>query len=308
MSNDGSMNPLGHSCRSLSTAEKLSEELVPRILEKKELVKGIYEFIVFAPNVAVKAKAGQFVVVIPDSIGERIPLTLADWDCERGTITLIFMVVGASTTKLAKMSVGDAMFAVTGPLGHPSEMGEYGTVVMVAGGVGTAPIYPIARSLKEMGNKVIIIQGARTKDLLFWQEKLASVADEHIITTDDGSFARKGLVTEPLKEILEKDKSAKCVYAIGPAVMMKFCAKTSQPYGVKTIVSLNPIMIDATGMCGVCRVNIGGKTKFGCVDGPEFDGHQVDWDLLVNRQRTYLEQEKLAMDWYTTGGVGWKGE
>ncbi len=300
------MNPIGHSCRSLSTAEKLSEELAPRILEKKELVKGIFEYVVFAPNIAVKAKAGQFVVVMPDSVGERIPLTIADWDCERGTITLIFMVVGSSTQKLAKMNPGDGLEALSGPLGHASEIEDYGTVVVVAGGVGTAPIYPIMRALREKGNKIMAIQGARTKDLLFWQEKLASVSDEHIITTDDGSFGRKGLVTEPLKEIIEKDKSVSRVVAIGPAIMMKFCAKTSQPYGIKTIVSLNPIMVDATGMCGVCRVNVGGKTLFGCVDGPEFDGHLVDWDLFMARQRTYLEQEKESMAWYEKGASEWK--
>jgi NAD(P)H-flavin reductase len=300
------MNPLGHSCRSLSTAEKLSEELTPKILEKRELVKGIFEYLVFAPNVAIKAKAGQFVVVIPDSVGERVPLTLADWDCERGTITLIFMVVGASTQKLAKMSPGDRLEALTGPLGHSSEMENYGTVVLVAGGVGTAPIYPIARALRAEGNRVIAIQGARTKDLLFWQDKLATVCDEHIITTDDGSFGRKGLVTEPLKEILERDKSVKRVIAIGPPIMMKFCSKTSQPFSVKTIVSLNPIMMDATGMCGVCRVNVGGKTRFGCVDGPEFDGHLVDWDLFMARQRTYLDQEKESMEWYAKGANAWK--
>jgi len=308
MSNEASqsMNPLGHSCRSLSTTEKLSEELTPRILEKRELVKGIFEYVVFAPNVAVKASAGQFIVVIPDSVGERVPLTLADWDCERGTITLIFMVVGASTQKLSKMNPGDRLEALTGPLGHSSEMENFGTVVLVAGGVGTAPIYPIARALRAEGNRVIAIQGARTKDLLFWQDKLATVCDEHIITTDDGSFARKGLVTEPLKEILERDKSVKRVIAIGPPIMMKFCAKTSQPYGVKTIVSLNPIMMDATGMCGVCRVSVGGKTRFGCVDGPEFDGHLVDWDLFMARQRTYLEQEKESTEWYAKGASAWK--
>ncbi len=300
------MNPLGHSCRSLSSAEKLSEELAPRILEKRELVKGIFECMVFAPNVAVKARAGQFVVVMPDSVGERIPLTIADWDCERGTITLIFMVVGSSTQKLSKMNPGDRLEALSGPLGHASEIEDYGTVVLVAGGVGTAPVYPIIRALREKGNKIIAIQGARTKDLLFWQDKLASVSDEHIITTDDGSFGRKGLVTEPLKEILEKDKSVKRVIAIGPAIMMKFCAKTSQPFGIKTIVSLNPIMVDATGMCGVCRVNVGGKTLFGCVDGPEFDGHMVDWDLFMARQRTYLVQEKESMEWYAKGASAWK--
>jgi NAD(P)H-flavin reductase len=294
----------GHACRSLSAAGKLGEELVPRILEKRELVKGIFEMVVAAPNIATKAKAGQFVVVIPDEVGERVPLTLADWDCGKGTLTLIFMVVGASTAKLSKMSAGQSLRAVTGPLGHPSEIEDYGTVVMVAGGVGTAPIYPIAKALRERGNRVVSIQGARTKDLLFWQDKLASVSDEHVITTDDGTFGRKGLVTEPLKEILERDKGkVKCVYSIGPGVMMKFCAKTTQPFGVKTVVSLNPIMVDATGMCGVCRVSVGGKTKFGCVDGPEFDGHQVDWDLLVLRQRTYLEQEKLAMEHYSRGGA-----
>ncbi len=300
------MNPIGHSCRSLSTAEKLSEDLAPKILEKRELVKGIFEYLVFAPNVAVKAKAGQFVVVMPDAIGERIPLTIADWDCERGTVTLIFMVVGASTQKLAKMNPGDRLEALSGPLGHASEIENYGTVVLVAGGVGTAPVYPIMKALKEKGNKIIAIQGARTKELLFWQDKLASVSDEHIITTDDGSFGRKGLVTEPLKEILEKDKSVGRVVAIGPAIMMKFCAKTSQPFGIKTMVSLNPIMVDATGMCGVCRVNVGGKTFFGCVDGPEFDGHLVDWDLFMARQRTYLEQEKESMDWYSKGASSWK--
>jgi NAD(P)H-flavin reductase len=294
-----------HACRSLSGADRLRDELVPRILGKRELVKDIFEMVVAAPNIAVKAQPGQFVVVIPDSIGERVPLTLADWDCQQGTVTLIFMVVGASTGKLARMNVGDTLHAVTGPLGRPSEVESYGTVVMVAGGVGTAPVYPIARALRAKGNRIITIQGARTKDLLFWQEKLASVSDEHIITTDDGSFARKGLVTEPLKEVVERDKAVKLVYAIGPAVMMKFCAKTTQPYGVKTIVSLNPIMVDATGMCGVCRVSVGGKTRFGCVDGPEFDGHQVDWDLLVSRQRTYLEQEKEAVEWYSKGGVAW---
>jgi ferredoxin--NADP+ reductase len=294
----------GHTCRSLSSAENLAMELVPKILEKRELVKGIFEMEVAAPNVATKAKAGQFVVVIPDDIGERIPLTLADWDCGKGTITLIFMVVGASTAKLSKMSTGQSLHAVTGPLGHPSEIEDFGEVVLVAGGVGTAPVYPIAKAFKEKGVRVVSIQGARTKDLLFWQDKLASVSDEHIVTTDDGSFARKGLVTEPLKELLERDTGkVKCVYAIGPGIMMKFCAKTTQPFGVRTIVSLNPIMVDATGMCGVCRVSVGGKTKFGCVDGPEFDGHQVDWDLLVLRQRTYLEQEKLAMERFNKGGA-----
>jgi len=304
MTNDiQSMNPLGHSCRSLSTAEKLSQELTPRILEKRELVKGIFEYVVFAPNIAVKAKAGQFVIVIPDAVGERIPLTIGDYDCERGTLTLVFMVVGASTQKLSDMGVGEELYALAGPLGHPTEIDRYGTVVLVAGGVGTAPIYPIARALKEKGNKVIAIQGARTKNLLFWQDRIASVVDQHIITTDDGSFGRKGLVTEPLKDLLDNHEPIKMVWAIGPAIMMKFCAKTSQPFGVRTMVSLNPIMVDGTGMCGACRVRVDGKTLFGCVDGPEFDGHKVDWDLLIARQRTYLEQEKEAKAHYARGAL-----
>jgi len=173
-------------------------------------------------------------------------------------------------------------------------------VIMVAGGVGTAPIYPIAKSLKERGNKVISIHGARSKDLLFWRDKLSSVSNEHIITTDDGSFGRKGLVTEPLKELLEADTAKKIgrVYSIGPGIMMKFCALTTKPFGVKTIVSLNPIMIDGTGMCGACRVCVNGKTKFTCIDGPEFDGHEVDWDLLTTRQRAYLKEEKCSYDKY----------
>jgi ferredoxin/flavodoxin---NADP+ reductase len=271
-----------------------------RIVKKIELVKDIYEFVIESPLVAAKAQPGHFVIVMADEFGERIPLTVADYDRDKGTITLILMAIGTSTRKLAGLGEGDSFHAFIGPLGHPSELDKFRTVIMVAGGVGTAPIFPIARSLKEMGNKVISIQGARTKDLLFWEEKLAGVSDEHIVCTDDGSHGRKGLVTEPLKDLLEADTSDKigCVYAIGPAVMMKFCAKTTEPFKVKTIVSLNTVMVDGTGMCGGCRVNVGGKNLFTCVDGPEFDGHLVDWDTLLSRQKIYVEEEQCSLDRY----------
>lgn len=272
-----------------------------KIIAMKELVPTIYEAVVEAPEIARKAKAGEFLVVMPDEKGERVPLTIADFDREKGTITIVFMAIGTSTYKLAAMKAGDSYYAFVGPLGHASEIEKLGTVVLVAGGVGTAPVYPIAREMKKAGNKVICIQGARSKDLLFWQDRIASVCDEHIITTDDGTFGRKALVTEPLKEICEREK-VDIVYAIGPVPMMKFCTFTTKPFGVKTMVSLNSIMIDATGMCGGCRVNVGGDTKFTCVDGPEFDGHQVDWDLLTSRQRIYLEEEKCSLQKYVEEG------
>ncbi len=272
-----------------------------KILSMRELVPTIYEAVVEAPDIAKKAKAGEFLVVMPDEKGERVPLTIADFDRVKGTITIVFMAIGTSTHKLAKMKAGDSYYAFVGPLGHASEIENYGTVVLVAGGVGTAPIYPIAREMKKAGNKVVCIQGARTKELLFWEDKIASVCDAHIITTDDGTFGRKALVTEPLKEVCEREKVA-IVYAIGPVPMMKFCSLTTKPFGVKTIVSLNSIMIDATGMCGGCRVNVAGKTQFTCVDGPEFDGHQVDWDLLTSRQRIYVEEEKCSLQRYVEQG------
>ncbi len=273
---------------------------MPKILTKAELVPKIHEFVVEVPDVAAKAKAGHFIIVMADERGERIPLTIADIDADAGTITLVLMEVGTSSRKLAAMAVGDDFHALIGPLGHPSEIEDFGTVVMVAGGVGTAPIYPIAKALRERGNRVISIQGARSKDLLFWDEKLAAVSDEHILTTDDGSAGRKGLVTEPLKELLEGPdaESIGCIYAIGPAIMMKFCAETTRPFAAKTIVSLNTIMVDGTGMCGGCRVRIGDQTLFTCVDGPEFDGHLVDWDTVLSRQKIYTHEEKCSMDRY----------
>ncbi len=271
-----------------------------QILRKTVLGPKIYELVVAAPRIARKAQPGQFLVVMADESGERIPLTIADFDREEGTLTMVLAVVGASSLKLSRMEEGESLHAVIGPLGMPSELDHPGTVVMVAGGVGAAPIYPIARAFYQAGNRVITIQGSRSRDLLFWTARLAAVSDQHIITTDDGSVGRQGLVTEPLVGLLRDDaeKSISCVYAIGPAVMMKFCAAATQPFGVKTIVSLNTIMVDGTGMCGGCRVDVGGQTRFTCVDGPEFDGHQVNWQLLTARQKTYTQHESCSLERY----------
>jgi NAD(P)H-flavin reductase len=267
-----------------------------KIVAKEKLCPVIDFIKVDAPAVAKKAKAGQFVVIRVDEVGERIPLTLADWDEKEGTLSLVAMRVGTTTFKLSTFNTGDSVLDLSGPLGLPSEIENFGTVVCVGGGVGVAPVYPIARALKQAGNKVISIMGARSKDLLFWEDRLRSVSDELIVTTDDGSYARKGLVTEPLKEILERDKKVSRVVAIGPAVMMKFCSLTTKPFSIPTIVSLNAIMVDGTGMCGCCRVSIDGVTKFVCVNGPEFDGHHVDWDLLFTRQRIFCDEEKRSLD------------
>ena len=268
--------------------------MVP-ILKNEEIAPNIFEMVVEHSRLAKKVKPGHFVIVMSEEDGERIPLTAADFDAEAGTLTLVIMAVGTSTKKLVRLKKGDTLFALMGPLGHPSEIDRYGTVIMTAGGVGTAPIYPIAKALKEYGNRVITIQGARSKDLLFWQDKMAAVSDEYIITTDDGSAGRKALVTDPLREILEARKAEiGCVYMIGPAVMMKFCSQTIAPFGVKGIVSLNSIMIDGTGMCGGCRVQIGDETKFTCVDGPEFDAQSVHWDVLLARQKMYCGEEQCS--------------
>ena len=267
-----------------------------KILTKQDLVPQIHLFRMAAPAVARKAQAGQFVVVRIDEKGERIPLTIADFDAKEGTVTIVFMEVGATTARLAQLNAGDSIADFVGPLGVPAEIENYGTVVCVAGGVGAAPVAPIARELKKAGNKVISILGARSKELLFWEDVLKATSDQLIVTTDDGSYGRKGVVTEPLKELLEGKEKINRVVAIGPVVMMKFCALTTQPFGVETVVSLNPIMVDGTGMCGCCRVSVGGETKFACVDGPDFDGHKVDWDLLGARQRSYLGEEKCAYE------------
>lgn len=271
-----------------------------RIIEKANIAEAVYEFVVDAPFVAHKCRPGQFVIIRTDEFSERVPLTIADFDREKGYITLIVQAVGNSTRHLCDtFEVGDDILDVVGPLGQPSEMGNFGTVVVVGGGIGVAPVYPIARAYHELGNKVISIIGARNKDLIIWQDKMAAISDEVIITTDDGSAGHKGFVTDPLKAMLEKGEKIDLVLAIGPVIMMKNVAAVTKPFGVKTTASLNTIMVDGTGMCGGCRVNVGGENKFACVDGPEFDAHQVDFANLLMRQQMYKNQESLE---YSCGG------
>ncbi|HEX9118158.1 MAG TPA: sulfide/dihydroorotate dehydrogenase-like FAD/NAD-binding protein [Anaerolineae bacterium] len=268
-----------------------------RILQKQVLSDVTKLMVVEAPQVARAARAGQFVIVRSHDHGERIPLTIADFDRSAGTITLIFQEVGKSTMEMGKFEPGQSFATVAGPLGHPTEIENFGTVVCVGGGVGIAPLYPIARALKEAGNTVITIIGARTKDLLFWEDRMAAISDQIIVTTDDGSYGRKALVTEPLKEILESrpGQVAHC-WAIGPAVMMKFVSATTKPFAVPTVVSLNTVMIDGTGMCGGCRVLLADGAQFVCVDGPEFDGHKVDWSNLMSRLSYYKAEEQEAIE------------
>lgn len=271
-----------------------------KIIEKANIAEAVYEFVVDAPLVAHKCRPGQFVIIRTDEFSERVPLTIADFDRDKGYITLIVQAVGNSTRHLCDtFEVGDDILDVVGPLGQPSEMGNFGTVVVVGGGIGVAPVYPIARAYHELGNKVISIIGARNKDLIIWQDKMAAISDEVIITTDDGSAGHKGFVTDPLKAMLEKGEKVDLVLAIGPVIMMKNVAAVTKPFGVKTTASLNTIMVDGTGMCGGCRVNVGGENKFACVDGPEFDAHQVDFANLLMRQQMYKNQESLE---YSCGG------
>lgn len=263
-----------------------------RIVSKRRLSEEVYRIEVEAPLVARERKAGQFVIVQVDTdYAERIPLTIADADTGRGCVTLIFQAVGASTHKLALKEVGDSI-VLLGPLGNPTHIEKFGWAVCVGGGIGLAPLHPIVRALKEAGNRVTVISGARTKDLLIMQEEMERVADENIVVTDDGTAGRKALVTVPLGEFCGQDPKPDIVVAIGPPIMMKFCAETTRPFGVRTLASLNTIMIDGTGMCGGCRVNVGGHTKFVCVDGPEFDAHQVDWAGMMSRLRAYKSQEE----------------
>jgi len=263
-----------------------------RILAKKQLSDEVFLMTVEAPLIASERKPGQFIILqVDDHWGERIPLTIADADAAAGSITLVFQTVGRTTHLLAEKRVGDAVPAILGPLGTPTHIERFGTVVCVGGGIGVAPLHPIAQAMKEAGNRVVIIIGTRNRELVIFEEEMRQIADELIVVTDDGSYGRKALVTEPLKELCERQPPPDCVVAIGPPVMMKFCAETTRPYGIRTIVSLNTIMVDGTGMCGGCRVTVGGQTRFVCVDGPEFDGHQVDFDNMIKRLRAYKPQE-----------------
>jgi ferredoxin--NADP+ reductase len=263
------------------------------ITYKEQLSQDVFLMKIYAPLIAEERLAGQFIILqTDDDYGERIPLTIADANSNEGTITIIFQVVGKTTTVLSKMNIGDYLAALVGPLGKPTHIENYGRVICVGGGIGVAPLHPIAQALKNVGNRVNIIMGARTKDLLIFENEMKQIADELIICTDDGSYGRKALVTEPLKELCESYEKPDMVIAIGPPVMMKYCSLTTKPYNVFTQVSLNTIMVDGTGMCGGCRVNVNNEVKFVCVDGPEFDGHQVDFDNMIVRQASYKNIEK----------------
>lgn len=266
-----------------------------KILIKREIAPKIKLLEIEAPEIAGKAQAGQFVILRLDEVGERFPLTLVDWNKSRGTITLIFLEVGVSTEKLGMLREGDLIMDIVGPLGKPSEIKNYDVVCVVGGGVGTASAYPIARAFKEAGSKVISIIGAKTANMLILEEKIGNVSDELHISTDDGTKGQKGFVSDALKQLIDNGYNFNVVYAIGPTVMMRAVARTTKPYNIKTIVSLNPIMVDGMGMCGACRVTVGGLTKFCCVDGPEFDAHQVDFDELLKRQMGFFEEEKMAL-------------
>lgn len=274
-----------------------------KIVDYKHLGGATHELVVEAPQLAKKARAGQFLIVRIGEGDERIPLTIADNDPEKGTVTIVIQALGHSTKQIVALRPGDGLADVVGPLGQASEIEKYGTVVIVGGGVGIAPIYPIARDLKKAGNRVIAIIGAKSKDLLFWQDKLAAAVDEVRIATDDGSVGHKGFVTDLLAEACDQD-GVDIVWAIGPMIMMYNCVKVTKARGIRSVVSMNPIMIDGTGMCGGCRVRVGNETKFACVDGPEFDGDLIDFDLAMKRARFMRDKENIANERDHTCNIG----
>ncbi|MHA1303885.1 MAG: sulfide/dihydroorotate dehydrogenase-like FAD/NAD-binding protein [Candidatus Heimdallarchaeaceae archaeon] len=268
------------------------------ILDCKELNVENTWMKIKAPIIAENCKAGQFIIIRANEKGERIPLTLAKWDKEEGSIEVVFQKVGASTLELGEYKKGDKLLDVVGPLGIPTHTEGAGNTVVIGGGLGIAIATPVGRAYKEAGNRVDVIIGARRKDLLFNLEELESYADSVTICTDDGSFGIKGFVTQPLQEMIESGKKIDTVFCVGPPIMMKFISKITAKHGIKTVASLNTIMIDGTGMCGACRVTVGGETKFVCVDGPDFDAHQVDWDEMMTRTQAYREEEKIALEHY----------
>jgi len=270
-----------------------------RIISKKRLSEDVFTAEIEAPLIAQARQAGQFIIIsISSDYSERIPLTIADANPEEGTIRLIWQRVGKTTAELSDLKVGDKIANVVGPLGRPAHIENFGTCVCVGGGIGNAPLFSIAKALKKGGNKIVSIIGARTKELLILEEEFARISDELIITTDDGSYGRKALVTEPLREVCQRSPKPDQVFAIGPAVMMKFCCEVTRQFDIPTQVSLNTIMVDGTGMCGGCRIEFDGKPKFVCVDGPEFDGHKVNFDLMIRRLNAYKDQEQKAHEDY----------
>jgi len=267
---------------------------VHTIREKEILSPTITRYVIDAPFVARKRLPGNFVIIRLDETGERIPLTIVDSDIERGTITLIVQAIGKTTRALAMKNIGDTIADIAGPLGNPTPIEYHGAVACIGGGVGTAELLPIARALQNAGNTIYTIIGARSRDLIILEKEMGGISREQYITTDDGSYGRKGIVTDQLRDLLKSPAGIGAVYAIGPLPMMKAVANLTKEFGVKTLVSLNAIMVDGTGMCGGCRVTVDGKMKFACVDGPEFDGHSVDFDEIIMRNRTYTDLERVS--------------
>ncbi len=265
-----------------------------KIVSRRVLGQRVVELEVEAPAMSKKAQAGQFFILRIDETGERIPLTFAGWDPEAGTIMMAFLPIGKTTNHLASLKIGDSIRDIAGPMGEPTHLEKYGHVVFLGGGVGTAEALPVARALRQAGNKVTVIQGARNEDLLMYEDELAAESDQLLIATDDGSKGYHGFGLDLLMKMIEDGEQIDMVHTIGPAIMMKMTAEKTRPHGIHTVASLNPIMMDGTGMCGACRVLIDGETKFGCVDGPEFDAHKVDWDLLMARQTTYKPEEEIS--------------
>ena len=275
-----------------------------KIIEKINLSENVVKMVLEAPVIAQKRKAGQFIILKINEKGERIPLTIVDSDAQQGTITIIFQIVGKTTAQLAGLKDGDSLQDILGPLGNPTEIENYGRVVCVGGGVGVGVVYPLTAALKKAGNEVVSIIGSRTKDLLILEKEMGEISDRLIVTTDDGSYGVHGFVSSVLQQMIDKGEKIDRVFAIGPVPMMKVICDVTKPHGIKTIVSLNSIMVDATGMCGACRVAVAGKTKFACVDGPEFDGHDVDFKLLANRLKMYCDSEREAYEKHKCGCDG----
>jgi len=269
-----------------------------KILQRERLVPNIHLIEIHAPEIARKCQPGQFVIVMPDEKGERIPLTIADWDKDKGTVTSAFMVVGTSTHKLSLLKAGDEVPVFVGPLGRPSEIEKFGTVLCAGGCFGIAAIYPIARALKEAGNKVITLLDVKANYLLYWEDRLKAVSDKFFVSSRDSFYNCKDYIPRVLGDILKKEKKVDRVISVGCTYLIYTCSEATRPKGIRTIVSLNPIMVDGTGMCGACRVTIGGKTKFACVDGPDFDGHQVDWEELFTRRKSYFEDEIDSLSYW----------
>ncbi len=274
-----------------------------QIVEKQQLNSVTKKITVYAPDIAAKAKAGQFVIFKVHSDSERIPLTLSSWDKEKGTISHIFQEVGYSTIELGHLMVGEKILNVAGPLGNPSEIKNFGTAAVICGGLGTAVAYPVAKALKEAGNKVISIVGARTKEFFILEDEMRAVSDEIFFSSDDGTKGQKGFVSDILKSLIAKNYNFNIVFAIGPPIMMSVIADITRQFGIKTIASLNPIMVDGMGMCGACRVSIDNKTKFACVDGPEFDAHKVNFRELMQRLKSYCAEEKQITTTTKPGGT-----